>query len=599
VVTNYLSDGAVYYLNGAEIKRIRMPAGTVSYAMAASAANSPVGHADIFGINGIILQSGDNILEVETHQAVGSSADMVFGLSLTAASQYPVYNVETNLPADQSVFAGQPVTFTSDLIGSGPLTYQWFYNGTNAIAGANASSYTIPLVLDSNAGTYSIHVSNQFNSVTSRAALLTVSNTPVVITSQPASLYAVEGKPVVFSVGVSGTPNITYQWLFGGNPISGATNASYTISSPLPANAGSYQVTVSNPANSTNSATANLSVLLDTIPPALTNIFAGSSQITVTFSEPVDPATSADATKYAVSGGISVVSAVQNPSDTAQVTLTVSPALSLGPVYTLTINGVKDLFGNASHADGQFTRGITIDGSFNDWTGLAPVYTNAAPSGNTNAADFAAVYVFNDANYYYFRVTLFTDIDPASGQFPDYVNMFFDTDNNPNTGYSAIGSELLIQTGYAYQEKNGGFNEGSTINGLNWLSLPASPGTNFEFHISRSATFADGTPVFPTNQINFLWEGQTPGFALENTIPAAGGVISYTNVPSVTVAPLPLGNVSISSLPGGQAAIIWDLPVTLQQSSSLAPGSWTTLPAATSPYIITASGGKQFFRLTQ
>ena len=34
VVTNYLSDGAVYYLNGAQLDAIRMPAGTVTYATA-------------------------------------------------------------------------------------------------------------------------------------------------------------------------------------------------------------------------------------------------------------------------------------------------------------------------------------------------------------------------------------------------------------------------------------------------------------------------------------------------------------------------------------------------------------------------------------
>ena len=121
VVTNYLSDGAVYYLNGSEVRRVRMPSGTVTYATAASATNSPVGHADVFGIDGSGLEPaaiGDNILEVETHQAPASSADMVFGLSLTASTHYAVLNVSTNLPADQTILAGQPVTFTSDTAGS-------------------------------------------------------------------------------------------------------------------------------------------------------------------------------------------------------------------------------------------------------------------------------------------------------------------------------------------------------------------------------------------------------------------------------------------------------------------------------------------------
>jgi hypothetical protein len=62
---------------------------------------------------------------------------------------------------------------------------------------------------------------------------------------------------------------------------------------------------------------------------------------------------------------------------------------------------------------------------------------------------------------------------------------------------------------------------------------------------------------------------------------------------------LPLGQLSVSALPGGQAAIVWDLPAGLQQSSSLAGGSWTNLPAAMSPYVVPASGVKEFFRLAR
>jgi hypothetical protein len=299
-----------------------------------------------------------------------------------------------------------------------------------------------------------------------------------------------------------------------------------------------------------------------------------------------------------VSGGVTVLSAVQNPANAAQVTLTTGVGLNLGTVYTLTIKGVDDLFGNASHVTGQFARSITIDGSFGDWTGVTPVYTSAGPSGNVNAADFAAIYMYDDTNYYYFYVQLWTDINSANGQFPDYVNMFFDTDNNASTGYAAFGSDMLIQSGYGYQEKNGAFNEGG-INGLSWLSLPASPGTNFEFRFSKAATFAsDGTPVFTTNVLNFLFQGMTPGFAVENQVPASG-VLSYTNSNPVTVKTLPLGGLSISALPGAQAAVVWDPPGTLQESSSPVGGTWTNVPAATSPYLIPVTGAKQFFRLTE
>jgi len=601
VITNYLSDGAVYYLNGNEIRRVRMPGGVITYATPASATNSPAGHADIFGLDGASLQSGDNILEVETHQAPASGADMVFGLSLTASLNYPVLVVSTNLPADQTVLAGSPVTFVADVIGSGPLSYQWYFNGTTAIPGANSATYTIPLVLTNSAGTYSLQVSNVFSpAVTTRAALLTVSNTPVIITAQPVSQIASEGQPATLSIVVSGTPAIQFQWFFGGNPVPGATNASYVIPASYPTNGGVYQVTVSNPVSTTNSVQVNLTVLADTLPPKLVSVTAVANQIVVTFSKPVDSVTAQETSKYSVSGGITVLSAVQSSGNPAQVTLTTGVALNLGTAYTLTVNGVADLFGNVAQVSGQFARVITIDGSFDDWAGVTPVYSSAAPSGNTGAADFQNIYMYDDTNSYYFYVTLWTDIAPSSGQFPAYVNMFFDTDNNVGTGYGpgALGSELLIQSGYGYQEKNGGFNEGG-INGLNFFCLPAAPGTNFEFSISKAATFAsDGTPVFTTNLLNFIFQGMDTSFNVINQIPASG-VITYNDNPPFSVAPLPLGKLAIAALPGSQTAIIWDLPGTLQVSSSLVGAAWTNVPAASSPYVIPAGAGNQFFRLAQ
>jgi Bacterial Ig-like domain/Immunoglobulin I-set domain len=596
VVTNYLSDGAVYYLNGAEARRLRMPAGSVAYATSASGTNSPVGHADILGFPGGSLVLGDNILEVETHQAPSSGSDMVFGLSLTAATSYPVTIVDTNLPADQTVIGGQPVTFTADVLGSGPLSYQWLKNGS-AIMDATNASFTIPLVLTNDIGNYSLRVANSFATNTTRQAHLTVNSTPVVIddVSQPADQVVVEGRPVAFNAVASGSALLQYQWFHGVTAIPGETNATYSIAFTDPTNAGSYHVMISNPASSTNSRTAALTVLLDTLPPFVTAVAASAGQVVLNFSEPLDSTTANNSGLYGIIGGPTVTSAVLNPSDATQVTLTTSSSLVLGTVYSLTINGVKDLFGNAASATVSFARSITIDGNFDDWQGVAPIYSG--PSGSDGAADFQNIYMSNDANNYYFRVTLYHDIPPASGEFPAYVNMFFNTDNDSNTGYSAVGSELLIQSGFAYQEKNGGFNEGS-INGLNWMSSPAAPGSDFEFSFSRSATFAsDSTPVFTTNVITFLFQGMTPSFAVLNQAPYDGSVLSYTNMASATVPSLPLGRIGVNKLSGGNVALVWDPPGTLQYRDSLAGSTWTNMPAATSPYVIPSSGGQRFFRL--
>ncbi len=598
VVTNYLSDGAVYYLNGVEANRVRMPAGAVAYSTSATGTNAPVGQPSVFGISSAPLVLGDNILEVESHQATASSADMVFGLSLMAAAQYSIINLDSTQPADRTVNGGDPSTFSADMLGSGPLSYQWLLGG-NPIPGATNASYTIAQVIYTHAGSYSLRVSNLLSTNTTRAAVLTVTNTPVTFAdaSQPADVVVVEGRYAMLSSVVAGSPPFHYQWYFGANPISAATNDSFTIPAAMPADAGSYSVTVSNQVISTNSRTATLTVLLDTLPPVITNISASATQIVVSFSEPLDALTAANPAKYSVSGGLNVVGAALNPGDGTQVTLTTGSGMSLGVVYTLSVNGVKDLFGNAAVTAGSFTRGIAIDGDFGDWDGIAPIYSG--PIGNPDAADFKDIYVFNDAKQYYFRVTLWHDVPPDAGRFPDYANLFYDTDNNVNSGFlpGTIGSELLTQSGFGYQEKNGGFNEGG-IDNLDWFCLPTTPGTNFEFSISRAALYAsDNLPVFTTNLLNFHFEGQTSSFAAANEAPATG-VLSYTNV-NTTVPSLPVSRLAISPLPGSRVAVVWELPGTLQARGSLTGGSWTNAPGASSPYIAPVLGSQLYFRLAQ
>ena len=81
-----------------------------------------------------------------------------------------------------------------------------------------------------------------------------------VITSQPSSLTVAVGGSATFSVVASGPGTLTYQWRFNGAPITGATASSYSIASVQSANAGNYDVIVSNASGSVTSAVAVLTV---------------------------------------------------------------------------------------------------------------------------------------------------------------------------------------------------------------------------------------------------------------------------------------------------------------------------------------------------
>lgn len=89
------------------------------------------------------------------------------------ASQAPRISVQ---PADQTVSAGQPATFTVSASGTEPLRYQWRRNGAN-IPGATSAAYTLPSAAPSDDGAiFSVLVSNDFGSDTSDGATLRVTD---------------------------------------------------------------------------------------------------------------------------------------------------------------------------------------------------------------------------------------------------------------------------------------------------------------------------------------------------------------------------------------------------------------------------------------
>jgi hypothetical protein len=92
-------------------------------------------------------------------------------------------------PASLTVNAGLSASFSVTASGSGPLTYQWRKNGT-AISGASSSTYTITGTTATNAGTYSVVVSNSAGSVTSNSATLTVAIATSLVQPTPQTISA-------------------------------------------------------------------------------------------------------------------------------------------------------------------------------------------------------------------------------------------------------------------------------------------------------------------------------------------------------------------------------------------------------------------------
>ena len=167
-------------------------------------------------------------------------------LSACLSSAGPEAPTITEQPKDRVAFIGQTVKFDFGGSGKPPFTFQWFRNGA-AISGATNSTYTTPAVTLADEGAkFSVRITNASGSVTSTEATLTVKPGPS-ITTQPVSSTVTVGTAASFTV-VGGGEQLAYQWFRDEVAISGATTATYTVSSPTAADDGAvFVVFVVNP----------------------------------------------------------------------------------------------------------------------------------------------------------------------------------------------------------------------------------------------------------------------------------------------------------------------------------------------------------------
>jgi hypothetical protein len=116
VITTFIDDGAVVYVNGKELGRFNMPQGEITFNTVAVTYNN--GETATFNVPADMLVEGANTIAVEVHQNAANSSDLIFNLSMTctetAVNQKitsPVYS--TVLTSDFNIKAiYEQVTFS-------------------------------------------------------------------------------------------------------------------------------------------------------------------------------------------------------------------------------------------------------------------------------------------------------------------------------------------------------------------------------------------------------------------------------------------------------------------------------------------------------
>lgn len=171
----------------------------------------------------------------------------------------------TTQPSNQTANPNGSATFSVTATGSGTLSYRWSKDGAD-IAGATSATLALTNIQAGNAGAYSVAVTNEAGTATSRAATLAVTAGAPTIITQPVGQTVTQGANVTLSVVAASTATLSYQWRKDGALLAGATATALSLPNIQAASAGAYSVIIT---NSPGSVTSNSAVLVVNVPPTI------------------------------------------------------------------------------------------------------------------------------------------------------------------------------------------------------------------------------------------------------------------------------------------------------------------------------------------
>ena len=162
-------------------------------------------------------------------------------------------------PESQIVGLGYPATFCVVGTGAQPMGFFWRFED-NQIAHTTEPQFTLPSVSLSDAGNYSVIMSNAFGKATSVVATLTVVTNPTIL-AQPQGLRVLDGTNITFKVEAAGGFPLSYQWQREGTNLPAQTNATLSFFNTQGTMTGNYRAVLSNSYGRATTDVATLTVL--------------------------------------------------------------------------------------------------------------------------------------------------------------------------------------------------------------------------------------------------------------------------------------------------------------------------------------------------
>lgn len=176
-------------------------------------------------------------------------------------------------PADAVITYATPVEFSIATIDSAePYQYQWYKveGGVDVpIPNATEQKYSIPGVVNADAGFYKLKVSNAITATPVESNIIELQVNSAVgyanLIRTPSQEYVAVGLKVTFSPTIGGQPPFTYEWRKDGILLEDETLIDLVINNVSPSDNGSYQVIVRN-ATTPNGVQSNAVPLLVQLP---------------------------------------------------------------------------------------------------------------------------------------------------------------------------------------------------------------------------------------------------------------------------------------------------------------------------------------------
>ncbi|MDR3562011.1 MAG: right-handed parallel beta-helix repeat-containing protein, partial [Negativicutes bacterium] len=203
--------------------------------------------------SGSVFQAGTNVVV----------CTLVYGTNVLAGTFTVTVLVRpyiTNQPSIISVLANSNAAITIGAIGTAPLNFQWSFKGS-VIANTTNSTLIVSNAQSGNEGIYSVVMSDSLGAASSSNIFLRLIPSKAIIISGPVSLSVAAGNQAVFYSGVIGSAPLYFQWYKNSAMLPGYNSSQLVIPNAQTADAGLYQVLVSNALGMAVSPAATLTVL--------------------------------------------------------------------------------------------------------------------------------------------------------------------------------------------------------------------------------------------------------------------------------------------------------------------------------------------------